>query len=59
LELVKTSDVRGVEHFLMRRGLVVPLTKDMIKGAVGNEKSGRDIMSVLLEKRGSEVKLTE
>jgi ankyrin repeat protein len=59
LEVVRTSDVRGVEHFLVRRGLEVPLSEDMIKGAVGNEKSGRDIMRLFLQKRRSEVEVTE
>jgi hypothetical protein len=59
LEVVETSDIRGVEHFLMRRGLEVPLSEDMIKGAVGNEKSGRDIMHLFLKKRKSEVEITE
>jgi ankyrin repeat protein len=59
LKLVERSDRRAVEHFLMRRGLEIPLSEDMIKGAVGNEENGRDIMSVLFEKRGSEVKVTE
>jgi hypothetical protein len=59
LEVVETSDIRGVEHFLMRRGLEVPLSEDMIKGAVGNEKSGRDIMRLFLNKRRSEVEVTE
>jgi ankyrin repeat protein len=59
LKLVKTSDVSEVERFLKRRGLEVPLSEDMIKGAVANERSGRDIMSLLLQKRRSEVKVTE
>jgi ankyrin repeat protein len=59
LGLVETSDIRAVEQFLMRRGLEVPLSEDMIKGAVGNEGSGRDIISFLLQERGSEVKMTE
>ncbi|CAN9173219.1 unnamed protein product [Alternaria alternata] len=59
LEVVETSDIRGVEHFLMRRGLEVPLSEDMIKGAVGNEKSGRDIMRLFLKERRSEVEVTE
>jgi ankyrin repeat protein len=59
LEVVETSDVSGVEHFLMRRGLEVPLSEDMIKGAVGNEKSGRDIMRLFLQIRRSEVEVTE
>jgi hypothetical protein len=59
LELVRTSNVRAVERFLMRRGLEVPLSEDMIKAAAGNEGNGRDIMSFLLQKRRSEVKVTE
>ncbi|PZC88487.1 Arp, Ankyrin repeat protein, partial [Pyrenophora tritici-repentis] len=59
LEVVETSNIRGVEHFLMRRGLEVPLSEDMIKGAVGNEKSGGDIMRLFLQKRRSEVEVTE
>ncbi|EUC39519.1 hypothetical protein COCMIDRAFT_31310, partial [Bipolaris oryzae ATCC 44560] len=59
LEVVRTSDIKGVEHFLVRRGLEVPLSEDMIKGAVRNEKSGRDIMRLFLQERRGEVKVTE
>jgi ankyrin repeat protein len=59
LELVKESDTKAVENFLMRRGLEVPLSEDVIKGTVQNEENGRDIMGLLLEKRGSEVNVTE
>ncbi|KAI1593347.1 Arp Ankyrin repeat [Pyrenophora tritici-repentis] len=59
LELIRTSDVRAVESFLMRRGLEVPLSEDMVKSAVGNEESGTDITSLFLQKRRSEVKVTE
>jgi hypothetical protein len=59
LKLAETSDMSDVGRFLNRRGLEVPLSEDMIKAVAGNEKYGRDIMSLLLEKRGREVKVTE
>jgi hypothetical protein len=59
LKLAEESDMSEVGRFLNRRGLEVPLSEDMITAAAGNEKNGRDIMSLLLEKRGREVKATE
>ncbi|CAN9252770.1 unnamed protein product [Alternaria alternata] len=58
LELIRTSDVKAIESFLMRRGLEVPLSEDMIESAVGNEGSGTDVTSLFLQTRRSEVKGT-
>jgi len=58
-ELVKASDASKVRHFLMRRGLEVPLSEAMIKAAAGNREHGKDIISLMFEQRGSQVKVTE
>ncbi|KAF2732835.1 HET-domain-containing protein, partial [Polyplosphaeria fusca] len=58
-QLLKESDTIEVGKFLMRRGLEVPLSENMIKAAAGNAGNGKDIINLLLQQRGSEVKVTE
>ncbi|EUC41411.1 hypothetical protein COCMIDRAFT_8874 [Bipolaris oryzae ATCC 44560] len=59
LELVRMSDAKAVQHFLMRRGLEVSLSEAMIKAAAENQENGQDIMNFLIQKRGSEITVTD
>lgn len=59
LELVRRSNVREVELFIMRRGLEVSLSEDMIKAAAENQENGTKIINFLIQKRGSEITVTD
>ncbi|KAJ5027413.1 ankyrin repeat-containing domain protein [Bipolaris maydis] len=58
-EFVRTYSVSEVERFLVRRGLEVPLSEDMLKATAENRENGREIMSFLIQKRGSEITVTD
>lgn len=59
VDLVRTSDLSGAEHFLKQRGLETALPEGTMEAITENKNSGSDIMKFILRTRGNEVKITE
>ena len=58
LEVAVKSGSCGVISILLNIEFTI-ISKDVVKAAAGNEESGKEVMTLLLEQRGADVMITE